>query len=202
LRQRVCIEYQLEFLPDYPEFVHVRACWSYTLCNRNPTASQVYRLAGGPDKPFDQDLSRRTRFTKVTVDGAAISVTKTESPQLLLCSADIEVPAKGARHIVLEGETALGIRQVFPHAMLDATEDLEISVTKPDTIEVVVETLHPRESRLQEVPTASETTRRCWRVVGGILPGHGVCIKWYPVSPPGKKQDEQQLTIPPTMASA
>ena len=69
---------------------------------------------------------------------------------------------------------------MIPFSMTDATENLSVNISKPATIEVVVDLLHPREQRLKEIPTASPDTRKGWALAGGLLPGHGVCIRWFP----------------------
>lgn len=199
LRKEVALDYQLELLEGYADFLNVQVCWSYRLCNLNPITRQEYPFVAALDKPFHQELSPLTKFTDIKVNGASvlsdccIEETSTE----VICRTIISLAANEEKQVLIRGITALRRDQVIPHSMVDPSEDLEISVLKPEGIDLALDPLHPREDRLTEIPTASED-RRCWRIAGGILPGHGVCLRWYPsfgVSSRPKQDDSEGRSI-------
>jgi hypothetical protein len=100
----------------------------------------------------------------------------------LICKTEIDIGPEEEKEIVIRGQTCISKDAVFPHSMVDPSEDFQIDITMPPEIGVLVYPLHPRDERLRAIPTASDKDHKCWRIDGGILPGHGIVMKLYVVN--------------------
>lgn len=184
IRKNVNVDYNLEDLPgESGEFVKVQTCFSYTVCNLNTVQEWNYPCVASLDRCLEPRFHDNINFSKVEIDGRVLEEKEFEKDYHdaeLVCRSRIILQPGQSREIRIHGESVYRSDQVIPFSMTDATENLSVNISKPATIEVVVDPLHPREQRLKEIPTASPDTRKGWALAGGLLPGHGVCIRWFP----------------------
>lgn len=184
IRENMSIEYNLENLQECNgDFVRARTCWSYTIHNLNSTRDWLYPFSVALDRCLDSRFRDQTKFNRVEVDGhhlqdehLSIDVREAE----VTCKTTITLRPDESKEIGIYGESVYRSDQVIPFSMTDPTENITVTISKPPNIAVTVDPLHPREERLKELPTASPESRRCWIITGGLLPGHGVCIRWFP----------------------
>lgn len=182
MRRDVTIDYSLESLPESGgQFLKTRTCWSYTVYNLNTTREWLYPLAAALDRCLDPRFSAQTDFNKVEVDGQPLQdLEKQVCETEVTCRATLTLRPGESKKVTIYGESVYRSDQVIPFSMTDSTENLTVIVSKPPSIAVTVDPLHPREERLKELPTAPPESRRVWILVGGLLPGHGVIIRWFP----------------------
>ena len=182
LRQDVRLDFQIDNHRD-SGYVKLNFAWPYTLKNLRTTSTYEYPFVAAIDKSLNRDHSGEAAFSEITVDGNNLlnngSCEFTESSGELTCKVMIPIDAGGDVKVVIRGTTVMSCEQVFPHSMSDLTENLTVSVIKPDDMSVEIDPLHPREERVEEVVTSSAEKRREWHIEGGILPGQGVNIRWF-----------------------
>jgi len=184
IRKNVSVDYNLENMPEHNEdFLKVRTCWSYTVCNLNTTREWIYPFAAALDRCPDPRFRDQTKFISVEVGGRPVedeSLNRNIFDAEVTCKTEITLRPGESKEVRIYGESVYRTDQVIPFSMTDPTENLTVTVSKPPNIAVTVSTLHPREQRLTELPTASPESRKSWTLLGGLLPGHGVCIRWFP----------------------
>lgn len=184
IRRDLSLDYSLEEMPESgKDFLMVKTCWSYTLTNLNTEEERLYKLAAALDCCLDSSFRGYTRFTRVEIDGKAVNeddLTVEYREAEVVCRTIVTLQPSGSKHVTLYGESVYRKEQIIPFSMTDATENLTVCVSKPPNIVVVVDALHPREQRLIKQPTSSPDSHVSWILLGGLLPGHGVCIRWFP----------------------
>jgi len=183
IRRDMRIEYSLEqLLEPNGDFLRAQMCFDYTVSNLDTTTEQVYPIVSALDRCLDSRFHDQADFTKVEIDGNPLgneSLSKEPHDTEIICKTNVTLKAGQTKRVTICAQSVYPCTQVIPFSMTDPTENLEIVISKPPNIEVHVDPLHPREQRLREVPTASPVSRRSWRIVGGVLPGQGVNIRWF-----------------------
>jgi len=182
MRRNVIIDYTLENLPESGgQFVRARTCWSYTVYNLNTTREWLYPLVAALDRCLDPNYSEQTDISKVEVGGQTPQdLDKQVKETEVTCKATVTLRPGESKEVIIHGESVYRSDQVIPFSMTDSTENPTVIVSKPPNIAVTIDPLHPREERLRELSTASPETRKVWALVGGLLPGHGIIIRWFP----------------------
>lgn len=182
MRKNVSLDYVLENLTEsHGDFIQARVCWSYVVCNLDRSREWVYPVVAVIDRCLGS--SEQTRITRVEVDGEPVSeenLDRKDNETEVSCKTSVTLPRAGSRRVTVHGESVYRTGQVVTFSMADPTENLVITISNPPSIAVRVDPLHTREERLEEQPAASPESHRSWMITGGLLPGHGVSIKWFP----------------------
>lgn len=184
IRQNMKIDLNLENLPECNgDFVRVQVCCSYTVSNLS-SRDWIYQFSAALDRPQDYRFRDQANFNRVEVGGhrlqhERIIIDKRDGE--ICCRTTITLGPDESKKVEIHGESVYRSDQIFPLAMVDPTENITITISKPSNIALTVDPLHAREDRLEEEPTASPELRKTWRINGGLLPGHGVSIRWFPI---------------------
>lgn len=165
------------------DFIKMQMCISYTLINLNGIQKSQYPFACSVDRCTHPELKDKTEFKSIRIGDDNIPLEECRqdaSDTEITCQKIIELGPGEERQITIRTESAYRNHETIPFSLTDPTENFTISFSKPPDISVAVDTLHPREERLIEEPTASPESQRRWRISGGLLPGNGVSIRWFP----------------------
>jgi len=184
LRKDLNIDCIIEKLQGREEFVKVQMSISYTLKNLNSIQKANYPFACSIDRCTHADFRDSTKFNSIKVGGQDISLDEcridTADDAEITCRKWLVLNKGEETTISINSESVYRNHETTPFSLTDPTENFMINISKPSDITLAVDTLHPREERLIETPTASPTSHRCWRISGGLLPGNGVSVRWFP----------------------
>lgn len=185
IRRDLTIDYHLENLQDGSEqLLKTQICISYTVSNLNTVQQCTYPLACSIDRCTHVKYRDVTRFNSIKINEEEISLADCGIDKYdaeITCRHDIKLNPNEEKRISIHAESVYRNHETIPFSMTDPTENFIIKVSKPTNIAVAVDTLHPREERLHEEPTASPESNKTWRISGGLLPGNGVSIRWFPL---------------------
>lgn len=183
IRKDLTIDFQLESIKDgSDEFIKAQMCIVYTLINLNNIPAK-YPLACSVDRGTHVKYRDSTKFTRIKIgeeeiplDNCQTNVDESE----ITCRREIPLKPNERKTISINSEGVYSNHETIPFSLTDSTENFTIHVCKPSNINVAVDTLHPREERLREEPTAAPESHKSWRIDGGLLPGHGISVRWFP----------------------